>query len=304
MWRRRSTTQNQQTVAKHEMPPGRARGDQIRRFHDEAAKATIQAVDDWTMTSRARVFALIIAVRYVVDYQVPGDIVECGVWRGGSMQAVARTLLERGDTDRTLHLFDTFEGMPPPTKEDRRINGPAASELLATRERTASVWAVAGLEDVQAGMAQTGYPEERIRYHPGLVEDTVPSEAPDRIALLRLDTDWYASTLHELEQLYERLVPRRRPDHRRLRLLGGLAPGHRRVPRRVRRAHAAGAGRFLPRRGQALNAAAPAVRPNRRRVPRSLPSLTRTRARSARRAGRRDGPVRSRRGCPPPRRRR
>ncbi len=207
MWRKRSTTQGRQTVSTHELPPGRARGDQIRRFHDEAAKATIYAVDDWTMTSRARVFALIIAVRYVVDYQVPGDVVECGVWRGGSMQAVARTLLERGDTDRTLHLFDTFEGMPPPTKEDRRLNGPAASELLATRERTASVWAVAGLEDVQAGMAQTGYPEDHIRYHPGLVEDTVPSEAPERIALLRLDTDWYASTRHELEQLYGRVVP-------------------------------------------------------------------------------------------------
>lgn len=97
--------------------------------------------------------------------------------------------------------------MPPPTKEDRRLKGAPASDLLAGRPRTASVWAVADLEDVQAGMAQTGYPEDHIRYHPGLVQDAVPRRAPETIALLRLDTDWYASTRHELDHLYDRLVP-------------------------------------------------------------------------------------------------
>jgi hypothetical protein len=183
------------------------RDERIRRFHDDEARATMHAVAEWTMTSKSRIFALIVAVRYVVDQAVPGDFVECGVWRGGSMQVVARTLLERGVSDRELHLFDTFEGMPPPTTEDRRLGGPPASELLAIRDRTENVWAVAGLDDVRAGMAQTGYPADRIHFHPGLVQDTVPAEAPERIALLRLDTDWYASTRHELEHLYDRLVP-------------------------------------------------------------------------------------------------
>src|SRR5205814_8544915 len=150
-----------------------------------------------------KLFALVVAVRYVVDHGIAGDIVECGVWRGGSMQAVARVLAARGATDRELHLFDTFEGMPPPTEDDVRQGGPSAAQLLATRPRTAKVWAVAGLEDVRAGMAQVAYPPERIHYHQGLVEETIPQGAPEQIALLRLDTDWYASTRHELDQLYD-----------------------------------------------------------------------------------------------------
>jgi O-methyltransferase len=183
------------------------RDERIRKFHDSEARATMHAVEAWTMTSKSRIFALIVAVRYLVDQAVGGDVVECGVWRGGSMQVVARTLLERGVSDRALHLFDTFEGMPAPTSEDRRIGGPPASELLAGRARTDNVWAIADLDDVRTGMAQTGYPAGRVHFHPGLVEDTIPGEAPERIALLRLDTDWYASTRHELEQLYDRVVP-------------------------------------------------------------------------------------------------
>jgi O-methyltransferase len=175
------------------------------RFYDDEARAVIRAVRPWTMTSNEKLFALVVAVRYVVDHGVRGDIVECGVWRGGSMQAIARILAARGVTDRELHLFDTFEGMPPPTQEDVRQGGPPAAELLATRPRTAKVWAIADLEDVRAGMAQIPYPANRVHYHQGLVEETIPDGAPEQIALLRLDTDWYASTKHELEHLYERV---------------------------------------------------------------------------------------------------
>ena len=127
------------------------------------------------------------------------------------MQAIALTLAGMGDTSRELHLFDTFEGMPPPTEEDGRTRGGelvTAEELLATHDRDSKMWARATLDDVQAGMSQiVEYPAERIHYHPGLVEDTTPDEAPETIALLRLDTDWYASTKHELEHLYGRLSP-------------------------------------------------------------------------------------------------
>jgi O-methyltransferase len=194
-------------IRRPQPPPPQPRTDRIRRFHDAQARETMHAVRPWTMTSHSRVFALIVGVRHVVDHRLPGAFVECGVWRGGSMQAVARTLLERGIGDRELHLFDTFEGMPPPTEADRRLEGPSAQELLESRPRTASIWAVADLDDVQAGMAQTGYPAERIHYHRGLVQDTIPARAPERIALLRLDTDWYESTRHELAHLYDRLVP-------------------------------------------------------------------------------------------------
>jgi O-methyltransferase len=173
--------------------------------YDEEARQIIQTVKPRTMTEHEKLFALITATRYVVDHGIPGEIVECGVWRGGSMQAVAYTLLARGVTDRHLHLFDTFEGMPEPAETDRRYDGKPAVELLERSEKTANIWAIASLEDVQAGMAETGYPGELIHFRPGLVEDTIPAEAPDRIAILRLDTDWYGSTKHELEHLYDRV---------------------------------------------------------------------------------------------------
>ena len=157
------------------------------------------------MTAEEKLFALIVATRHVADCGIAGAIVECGVWRGGSMQAVARTLLERGATDRELHLFDTFEGMPPPQAVDRRYDGMAAADLLAGRDRSRHIWAIADLDDVRTGMAATGFPTAHVHYHPGLVEETIPAGAPDEIALLRLDTDWYASTLHELEHLDDRV---------------------------------------------------------------------------------------------------
>jgi O-methyltransferase len=188
-------------------PPRRPRRPKrpLPGHYDDDARQVIRAVKPRTMTAPDKLFALILATRYVVDHGIPGAVVECGVWRGGSMQAVARTLLTRGVTDRDLHLFDTFEGMPAPTEKDRRHDGKAASELLETKPKTGLVWAIASLEDVQAGMAETDYPAERIHLHRGLVEDTIPTQAPEQIAILRLDTDWYASTRHELDHLYNRV---------------------------------------------------------------------------------------------------
>jgi hypothetical protein len=110
-------------------------------------------------------------------------------------------------TDRDLYLFDTFAGMTAPTKEDKAMDGTPAAELLASSPRDAKIWAVASLDDVRAGMEETGYPSERVHYCAGKVEDTIPDRAPERIALLRVDTDWYESTRHALVHLYERLPP-------------------------------------------------------------------------------------------------
>jgi O-methyltransferase len=173
---------------------------------DEPTRDVYRLVRPYTMTSPERVAALIAAVRYVVERGIPGDIVECGVWRGGSMMAAAHTLKSLGDQDRTLHLFDTFEGMPDPTDRDRRYDGRPASEFLANRGRDDLYWASCSVEDVQANMGLIGY-QGAVRYIEGRVEETIPREAPERIALLRLDTDWYASTKHELEQLYDRVTP-------------------------------------------------------------------------------------------------
>jgi hypothetical protein len=161
----------------------------------------------YTMTSPERMYALHEAVRYVTHH-VAGAVVECGVWKGGSSMVAALTLLNAGDP-RDLYLYDTFEGMPPPGDIDRSpILGKHADEILALDDEVGALTrAVAGLDEVRANLALTGYPTERLHYVVGKVEDTIPATVPDRIAVLRLDTDWYASTRHELEHLYPRLEP-------------------------------------------------------------------------------------------------
>ena len=174
---------------------------------DEADKELYRRVGPYTMTTPPRVYALVRAVEYVVARGVPGAIVECGVWRGGSMMAAALTLLRLAATDRELYLYDTYAGMPPPSDVDTTRSGVRAADLLAEEDEDSHIWAIASLSDVRAAVLSTHYPEQRIQFVEGLVEDTLPVTAPEQIALLRLDTDWYRSTKHELEQLYPRLVP-------------------------------------------------------------------------------------------------
>jgi O-methyltransferase len=174
---------------------------------DDADKELYRRVGPYTMTTPPRIYALVQAVEYVVARGIPGAIVECGVWRGGSMMAAALTLLRLGVTDRELYLYDTFAGMPPPSEADTTRSGERAADLLAQEDENSHIWAIASLSDVRAAVLSVGYPEERIHFVEGLVEDMLPATAPEGIALLRLDTDWYRSTKHELEQLYPRLAP-------------------------------------------------------------------------------------------------
>jgi O-methyltransferase len=173
-------------------------------------KEDVGLVRPLSMTSPERLVTLSRAVEYVVSQGIGGDIVECGVWRGGSMLLVARKLVRLKDTSRKLFLFDTFEGMSEPGKEDvSATDQKTAQELLATSDKTAgaNVWCYSSLDEVKNNMAVSNYPAANIRFVQGKVEDTLPEPSIDRIALLRLDTDWYESTRHELETLYDKLVP-------------------------------------------------------------------------------------------------
>lgn len=179
------------------------------QFEPQTVLGTLHKVKAYTMTSPERLFALCQAVAYVVQNNIPGDMVECGVWRGGSMMAVADTLLRLGDTSRHLYLFDTFQGMTQPTEKDQSILGHSALSSWHRNKVTndQNTWCYSALEDVRQAMQSTGYNEKKVHYIQGNVEDTVPEGAPEQIAFLRLDTDWYESTKHELIHLYPRLVP-------------------------------------------------------------------------------------------------
>lgn len=173
----------------------------------EGFRDTCRKVAPYTMTSPQRVLALCEATAYVQANGIPGDIVECGVWKGGSMMAVADTLMKLGGADRNLVLFDTFEGMSPPTELDVAIDGESADRLLArsSPDDAASVWCRASMDIVRQALDSTGYPPDKVQLVRGMVEQTIPASAPEKIALLRLDTDWYESTRHEMEHLFPRL---------------------------------------------------------------------------------------------------
>jgi O-methyltransferase len=173
---------------------------------DQADVELCRRVGPYTMTTPPRLYALARAVEYVARRPVAGALVECGVWRGGSMMAVALTLLRLGVTDRDLYLYDTFAGMTSPTDADVKASGERATDLLAAEGADADVWAIASLEEVREAVLGVGYPAERIHFVAGPVEETLPANAPDEIALLRLDTDWYGSTRHELVHMYPRLA--------------------------------------------------------------------------------------------------
>jgi len=159
----------------------------------------------FTLTSPERLYALYKAVEYVVKEDVEGAVVECGVWKGGSAMLSALALDRLGDTSRRVYLYDTFEGMAAPTE----LDGDAARAAWAANEREGwNALCYAPLDEVRANVLGTGLAEERFVFVKGRVEDTIPDTAPDRIAVLRLDTDWYESTHHELLHLFPRLSPR------------------------------------------------------------------------------------------------
>ena len=164
----------------------------------------IQQTAQTTMTSPERLLALIRAVEYVVTNQIEGDVVECGVWRGGSMFAAARSLLHFGDWSRRLWLYDTFEGMSIPTERDVDMSGVPARELLINDDihDPKGVWCLSTLEEVKKHLEESCYPEKQICYIEGKVEQTLPETTPEKISILRLDTDWYESTRCELEYLF------------------------------------------------------------------------------------------------------
>jgi len=162
-----------------------------------------------TMTNPERVNALIDAVHYIVKNNIEGAMVECGVWKGGSSMAMAMTLKNLGYDNRDLYLYDTFSGMTAPSDLDISFRGTAAHHQFskAKTSEDASDWCLSPLEEVKENMFSTGYNKERIHFIKGKVEDTIPKNIPTEIAILRLDTDWYESTKHELIHLFPLLSP-------------------------------------------------------------------------------------------------
>ena len=176
---------------------------------DELTVRIINEVGEFTMTSPERISALVQAIRFVVENRIEGAIVECGVWRGGSTMAAALTLKELGDETREIYLYDTFAGMSAPTDADIDITGASAQGKFGDTKTSeeSSTWCLSTVDEVRQNVFSTGYPRNQFPFVEGKVEDTIPTNVPSgAIALLRLDTDWYESTKHELVHLFPLLA--------------------------------------------------------------------------------------------------
>jgi O-methyltransferase len=173
-----------------------------------------QRVRPYTMTNLLRVNALVQSVDHVIRRGVAGAFVECGVWRGGSVLAMLLRLRQLGVQDRDVYLYDNFEGMPAPAAAD---TSPYERPAFVTWQQATAAgrraWEqffrpeIFTFEQVRETVLATGYPATRIHFVKGDILETIPGTAPAQIALLRLDTDWYESTRHELLHLYPRLNP-------------------------------------------------------------------------------------------------
>ncbi len=162
----------------------------------------------FTMTSIERMYALFNGCKHAINKQLGGDFIECGVWKGGSAMLIAYTLIKYEKTDKTIYLYDTFDGMAKPSDADYSIvdKNDRAIDRWNNEQKNNSKWCFSSLSEVEDNMYSTGYPKKKIIFVKGKVEDTLPGVMPSQIALLRLDTDWYESTKHELNCLFPALV--------------------------------------------------------------------------------------------------
>lgn len=165
----------------------------------EKVDAIWSRVQNYTMIGRETAESMYRAAKLCVDGVVPGALVECGVWKGGSLFAGMLAFMELEGPKREVWAYDTFTGMPQPGLED----GVTANKLFKTEKD----WCLSTLDEFEANLETIGYPGEKVFVVEGPVEETIPLLKPEQIAVLRLDTDWYSSTKLELEQLYPILSP-------------------------------------------------------------------------------------------------
>lgn len=170
---------------------------------DYAFTELFRLARDFSMTGKDAMFALYQSVRYVVESDIPGAIVECGVWRGGSALLAALTLRKLG-AERPIYLYDTFEGMTRPSAADVDVEGGRASDYIAEYGDDGK-WCYASVDEVRATFDSHGFGSEVVLVA-GDVADTLRTDvSAEQIAVLRLDTDWYESTKLEMELLYPKL---------------------------------------------------------------------------------------------------
>ena len=157
------------------------------------------------------------AIKYILKNNIDGVIIECGV-ESGNFEHIWITELMKNNAVRDIYMYDTFGGLVAPTKYDYTCKDAILYKMNKDEvyntwknhiidDKTNS-WCYTPLENVQNRLHSTGYPTEKLHYIVGDVMNTLSNRAgiPEKIAILRLDTDWYESSKFELEQMYDNVV--------------------------------------------------------------------------------------------------
>jgi len=172
---------------------------------DEENKKLIESVGEYTMTPLIRRWALIKSLHYINKNKLTGDIVECGIWKGGNL-FLSKRIQDKYSTNikRNFYGYDTFEGMPEPSIHD----GLKIINIYNNFKKKNTPWVKASLDEVKNLSKQYFNDLNIIKLIKGKVETTLldKNNLPNKIALLRLDTDFYESTKVELKTLYPLLV--------------------------------------------------------------------------------------------------
>ncbi len=163
-------------------------------------------IKKFTLTTDENIWLLIQSFKYIIRNNINGDFVECGVWKGGNLILLGE-LCSKFKLEKNIFGFDTFEGMTEPHEQDKNFANKSAKELLSKyshkKKEDKNIWAYSSIEDTKKNIKEsTSY--EKIKLIKGDVKDTlnIKSNLPEKISLLRLDTDFYESTKIELEILY------------------------------------------------------------------------------------------------------
>lgn len=163
-----------------------------------AEEGKVALPDAETMIGMPRLDNLDACVRTVLKDRVPGDLMECGVWRGGASIFMRAALEALGDRERRVWVADSFQGIPPPDPDV--FPEDESAHVLAGQ-------AAASLEEVRANFARYGLLDDRVTFVEGFFRDTLPGVPVEQLAVLRLDGDLYESTFVALEALYDRVAP-------------------------------------------------------------------------------------------------
>lgn len=165
---------------------------------------------DLTMVSRERLSSTLLAAKFVATANIEGAFVECGVWRGGNSIVASRIFQMYSQLSRGVFLYDTFAGMTQPKDMDYQLRDGtrARGQFEQNQVGETNLWSYASVEEVKANFKNFGLDVGgAIRLIKGDILSTLKDESnlPKNISVLRLDTDWYESTMCELEVLFPRL---------------------------------------------------------------------------------------------------